>query len=780
MSRPSFLVVLSLCWACGQSDGPGAVVVEHSPSGGDPSPATEDASSPATNPEGDDGVTDPEDGSDSGMGGQADGGGDPPDGPGLDAGLSGPDGMDAAVDEDGADGTGQEDAGTSDPERDCTQPLSDAWTCEPGAANFDDGCEDNDQASRAVAVAAGETIHGVLCSNPTEGTPEEHDFFVVDMRPGCTVSAELIYEKWAGDLNLVATLPSGEPAVITSDNGSRRLELQPFASGRLLLRVSAFGLASNAYELRVQQQCPSCEEDDLFEDNDSLANAAPAGKASAVSGQGLGLGAVACDEDHFFFDNERGSVGHVVLEFDPAQGPLSMELHSPSGEVTQGGVSGPGRVEVEAPLLELGRYVVRVTGDSGSPYGLTVRSDRNGCVADDYSPNGRRDASAPLLEGDATGRAVACHNQHDYFRVWSEEGCVLAPVVSGNSRIVAALRDVVGNAVGFTTNKRVQNGRALYHETERTGYYFLDVWHNSSEPIAYEFELRQMCPHQLQPSAVGQSHSGRLREQGYAFHPVELTQGCTLSAQLSQLEAEHRVDAYLLNPQQRLVSSSAPVGDGSNLRHGPVAESGRYLLRLHLSEGVETGYSLALEQQCPTEESPAPTDVLFAETFDGQSRSDLVGDGWAFGSSEVGPVAAAGPDATDALEIDHQGAASRLFAGARPRSLTVWVRGSGTLTLAGGVHDSPLFKLRFGRGGFLFIRDSFLALTTETERDTWVELRLERIDWEQQRLDLVLDGEPIVQGLGFLNSAKGLGLLTLDGPKGLGGSVLVDDLTLMQ
>lgn len=668
--------------------------------------------------------------------------------------------------------------GVQPPPPSCFSELPQDWTCDPEAAERDDGCEDNNRQHRAVHIDRGDTVHGVFCVPDPDATREELDYFTVDLLPGCATRIALEHDPLIGNLDLAVVLPSGERIKASDDDVADTLEFTVLDGGRALLEVSRFDGESNTYRLSTSQQCPVCdgEFDDIYEENDSVGAPAPTGLETTLT-----LTALACDEDTFLFGNDQHAAGRIRLEYDPSLGPLSLALHYGQGEVAVGTEQAPGRALIEAALLDTEEdYVVRVAGATGSPYVLHLERDELGCIADEHAPNHARDGSAPLFKHGEVIEGIACNNQSDYFRVESTEGCVLAPVLRGKA-LPFMIEDVAGQSLGQSDEQRVEEGIVVHHEVERTGTYFLRTYRGNVTTMGYELDVREYCPQNAPVAQPGQSWPGSLPEQGYAMYAVNVRDGCALTAEVAS-EDGTRVDAYLFDGD-RLSSTSGWADGRSVLRHVAVGDGGR-LLRLHLSEGARTEYTLALDEQCPATPTLEPTEVLYAETFNDTSHNELELDGWVLSSSNIKPETS-GPDESPALDVGSNRKASRSFDGALPGQVRFWVRGGGRVALSGSADELPFVEVGLRRPtsrlrSQLTVRDSFLHQPFDFDGEAWHEVRFENIDWAQQRLDIVIDDVPLVRGYGFLRPADSLAWLVLETRSVWAAPLQLDDVMLLQ
>jgi hypothetical protein len=115
----------------------------------------------------------------------------------------------------------------------------------------DDVHEDNDTAETATEIAAPSSTKGIICGDTDD------DFFRVAVGPGCTVTAELVFEHDDGDLDL-RMLDAGGASLDTSlSTGDSEIVTSTLVNaGNVTLRVDGFQSAENAYVLRVDVDCP--------------------------------------------------------------------------------------------------------------------------------------------------------------------------------------------------------------------------------------------------------------------------------------------------------------------------------------------------------------------------------------------------------------------------------------------------------------------------------------------------------------------------------------------
>ncbi|MCO5168335.1 MAG: PPC domain-containing protein [Planctomycetes bacterium] len=269
-----------------------------------------------------------------------------------------------------------------------------AWTLEP-----------NDDPASAATLEPG-AYRGL--------TLRGEDWYRVDVPAGHEVKVEMTFDVRAADLDL-ALLAADGAVLATSEGlgGRERLRVLPLTPGPHLLRVHAppgwAGPRAPAYQLDVEVVPWTAA--DRFEPN-----APPHPPARLAPGSYDDL--VCTGEDRYAVVAPIGSRVDVHVTWADDQGDLDLTLVDGEGRLLARAGQG-GRAACHAPPA--GDVVVRVTGDEGTRYRLTVALAA-GPAADRFEPNDAPGAARDLPPGEHGDLRLL---GDDWYRVEVPAGHVL-------------------------------------------------------------------------------------------------------------------------------------------------------------------------------------------------------------------------------------------------------------------------------------------------------------------------------------------------------------------
>jgi hypothetical protein len=250
----------------------------------------------------------------------------------------------------------------------------------------------------------------------------DEDWYTVQVAPGETLIASLVFTHEDGDLALELLRPDGTSAAVSDGVlDSESAAARALVGGLWLVRIfTNVPGTDNAYDLTVSRLPYTCP-DDAYEDNDSQAQA-----WTLTSGQGAeGLICIG-DDDWYGVALQACDTLTVEMHYPyAADADLQLALHAPGGTVARTSRSATDfeRIIYRAPAA--GVYGVRVYPEVGaeSSYSLAVSVDPYTCVDDPYEDNDSRAtawtiAVAPL----ASPGGRHCCNDDDWFTVPVEAG----------------------------------------------------------------------------------------------------------------------------------------------------------------------------------------------------------------------------------------------------------------------------------------------------------------------------------------------------------------------
>jgi hypothetical protein len=257
-------------------------------------------------------------------------------------------------------------------------------SCEP------DSKEPNDSPEAAKAVSAGDYDLSIC---DTAETPEDWDFFVVQLAQGETISVEVAFEHDNGDLDCDLSRDGTAETILAFSNGTSDEEHFSYTAEQTRDYVIAvYGVGGEKYaspyhlSIRVEATAPACEDDPL-EENDSAGEALPLTPPSDLVPD-----LVACpgDADWFSIDLAKGE-SLVVGATPKGSAKVRLEVLEPDGGSvadSAGPSSGPLTAAVEG-VDEAGAWYVRVTADADADYSLEVlveAAPAAGCDSKSCSP----------------------------------------------------------------------------------------------------------------------------------------------------------------------------------------------------------------------------------------------------------------------------------------------------------------------------------------------------------------------------------------------------------
>jgi len=284
----------------------------------------------------------------------------------------------------------------------------------------DDPFEENDTLAQATPIPTGRWEELVSLDD---------DWYRLDV--GCVaavVEAGIAFEHDQGDLDLWLGDGQGRRVAQSVGVGDQEVVLaRDRPAGSYLVRVYGYAQADNVYALWLRVSCPQ-EGDDLLEENDTAAQAAPLSPGTTAD-----LVRLADDDDWFRFELGPGcGPAAVELELLGAEGQaprVQLQLFGADGGVAAE-LDGPGVTVVRG--LPDGGYLARVTGAEvdAEEYGLRlVRS----CMERGDDPLEQNDTAAQALAlapGRFEGLALLPGDQ-DWYRLEVPAECEQAVLEAG-------------------------------------------------------------------------------------------------------------------------------------------------------------------------------------------------------------------------------------------------------------------------------------------------------------------------------------------------------------
>ena len=224
---------------------------------------------------------------------------------------------------------------------------------------LDDSYEDNDYDTNPTSISPGSYPDLGICNS-------DEDWYELSVMSDSELTIELTFSDGEGNIDLWVRDPSttlvGE-SISNTDNESVGPTVVAMA-GDYLIHVQLVSddgpTLGNTYDLDVTVGAPFECVDDGWEDNDSLATAAP-----ITAGTYLDLITCPADEDHYAVYLTAGQTLTADLLFNHADGNIDAALFDPSGATVATGTS-------STDDESLGPYTATTTGDHVIQVGLSA------------------------------------------------------------------------------------------------------------------------------------------------------------------------------------------------------------------------------------------------------------------------------------------------------------------------------------------------------------------------------------------------------------------------
>jgi len=378
--------------------------------------------------------------------------------------------------------------------------------------DLDEGAGNDTRETASLLTVAEPERERTLTPQLCEGDP---DWYAVDVPAGDVLLVRVRSTTAPDGVSLDVYDPTG--TLLDSARtyqGQTSLQVPALTAGRYTARVYAQDAGLRAdYELFVRLSTPHVCPEDLYEQNDDLAGAAP------VTGSGAPLSAQLCpgDEDFFSIALEQRDALAVLLDFTHGSGDLDLQLLGPTGNVVASSASTDDDEQVSLVVQQAGVYTLRVFSPSPvteNAYALTVTHEPYVCPEDGYEPNDSAAApSAVALAADQPRTAAVCGDD-DWYTIGAQggEGILLSLAYDAawgdlDLQLVAPDRTTVLATV------EGGDGQALLQSVApATGVYLVRVWSAEDRDIEYT----------LTPDITSYACTNDPFEPSTAAHPVEL------------------------------------------------------------------------------------------------------------------------------------------------------------------------------------------------------------------------------------------------------------------
>jgi hypothetical protein len=320
----------------------------------------------------------------------------------------------------------------------------------------DDGREDDDaQGDATILPGAGFLGSSVSCE-------ADSDWFAVSLDPDDELDIDVLFSHAEGDINVqLLDAAGGILDTGTSIDDHERVSHLAASAEQVFLVVDLFtedgAWIGNEYDLEVRILNRAVCTEDVFEDNDDFASAAPLPQPGQIGPLMLCEG----DDDWFAIDLLAGQTLDVDALFVHLEGDLDIELLDDLGnEITHGASADNNESLTWAPTADqsvrLGVVMYQELGwFAGNPYELLVTiSDPTTCLDDVFEDDDDPTSALLLPDSQDLVGAIACPTDPDWFGVQLFEGELLtidASFSHAEGNIDLALQDATG-AVLATSN----------------------------------------------------------------------------------------------------------------------------------------------------------------------------------------------------------------------------------------------------------------------------------------------------------------------------------------
>ncbi len=468
-----------------------------------------------------------------------------------------------------------------------------------------DEFEPNNESENASTVEPG-TYEGLqVCS-------DEADFYAIPLGFQDTVDITLNFVDADGDIdmtlrNFFGDFIASSTGVSDSENITEEVE----AAGIYILEVRVLGGVDNTYDMTIGvtpgPDSPECADD--FEPNND-ADAAAAFPEEGASG-------VACPDDPDFFSFEVGSDNALVEvegTYGTPFGDVNLALIDTDGTTVLAETQGPGETELLRGVAPVpGTYYIRTNIAAGGNTEYTITLDVTEC-ADNFEPNNDADNAGTFSEN-LVEDALACANDPDFYAI---------EVTAANSFIEVA--GLVEDGFGDIALKLYDtDGTTVLDETEgeftedlvsalapAAGTYFVEVTLLSGINTPYNLELDLLTPPECvdanepnddinTPTTVELDGSVDAATacvgdvDFYELLVVEPFTEVTVTADFDNQFGD--IDMEIIDSDGVTVLASAE-GPGAGAEATFLFENtGAYFVRVFLADGIDTPYSLSLENE---------------------------------------------------------------------------------------------------------------------------------------------------------------------------------------
>lgn len=221
----------------------------------------------------------------------------------------------------------------------------------------DDGLEDNDGTGTATS------------SRPylqdMQVTPNDPDYFEVDLQRGEQLTTTVSFDHTVGDLDVRVTDPQGNfVASSTSTSDDEQLTVTASQSGTYYVKVYGHSGAANAYDMQMETQ------NDRFEYNNGISAATP-----ISPGQHGDLNIENGESDYYAIQLQQGETLDADAYFAHSDGDLDMRVYDPSGNEVGLSWSTTDDESITHTASTSGTYYVEMRGFDGAsaPYALELQ-----------------------------------------------------------------------------------------------------------------------------------------------------------------------------------------------------------------------------------------------------------------------------------------------------------------------------------------------------------------------------------------------------------------------
>ena len=373
--------------------------------------------------------------------------------------------------------------------------------------------------------------------------------------------------------------------------------------------------ARNGYTLRVtvtENMNQDCAEDG-FEDNDR-----PEQAAAIVPRTFEGLAICPGDPDLFKVRVERGERLRVALTFSHAAGDLDLGILTPDGGDTVARAdSRDDNEEVTTETLERGGdYIIVVHGATDATentYDMEVEKlgTPPQCEDDTNEPNDSRTTARTVAPGIIENLHV-CPGDEDWYAVALNAGDDIRVSIgfthAQGDLDLLLYRPGVDAAIA-TSRSRTDDEEVGFSDVPEAGLYLLRVLGAAPDSENDYFMLVDRtqgqvdCNDDAGEENDNQQQARRIEEGSLDgticpgdedWYAVHVNAGGALSALVEFQNAQGNLDLEVLNPQGRVVGSSATDGDSETVEVSEVEQSGLYLVRIFSPRGADNDYELTV------------------------------------------------------------------------------------------------------------------------------------------------------------------------------------------